>query len=266
MTDVTSKIESGRLVGWFKSGEMIMKTNQKLLMLCLAGFLIILPSCLDPVHQTTSTQPKMSVEEATAIMKKAVKGSTSDNNVKAVRDVIVDENGFTLINFDNTRKHHYFKDIVDPVVMEWMKSGGYLVKFIEPLYLSLDYVQFNVNLESANAFANALYYLKHADIKQERAKEREDSLRRARQTAAEEQKERDQKQAESLRLKQKAAMEAEAAAAKEESGPESTPEKRKSRPRPAAAKKAAGEPAPRQPEGGAPPVPTLPAGGAVSGN
>lgn len=242
-----------------------MKTNQKFLILCLVFIIIILPSCLDPIHQTTSTQPKMSVEEATAIMKKAVKDSITDVNVKAVRDVIVDEDGFTLINFDSTRNHHYFKDIADPIAMEWMKSGTYLVKFIEPLYLSLYYVGFGNNRESASAFANALYYVKHADIKQEREKEQQDSLRRAQQTAIEEKKERDKKQEESLRLMRKTAIEGEAGA-RDESVSESTPERRKSQPRPAPPKKSAVEPPQRQPEGGAPSLPALPPGGAVSGN
>jgi len=198
-------------------------------------------------------------------MKKAVKDSITDINVKAVRDVIVDEDGFTLINFDNTKNHHYFKEIADPIAMEWMKSGTYLVKFIEPLYLSLYYVGFGNNRESASAFANALYYVKHADIKQERAKEQEDSLRRAQQTAMEEKKEREKKQEESLRLIRKTAVQDETGTARDESISESTTERRKSQPRPAPPRKSGAAPPQRQPEVGSPAPPALPAGGAVTG-
>lgn len=242
-----------------------MKTNQELLISCLVFLMIILPSCLEPTHQPTSTQSRMSVEEATTIMNKAVKDSITDINVKAVREVMVYEDGFTLVYFDNTKNHHYFKDIADPVAMEWMKSGAYLVKFIEPLYLSLYYVGFGNHLESANAFASALYYLKHTDIKGEREKEREASIRRAQQTAADEQKERDKKQEESLRLIRKTGVQEEAGAARDEGITESPTQRRKSQPRPAPPKKSAVDPPQRQPEGGAPVPPALPAGGAVTG-
>jgi hypothetical protein len=227
--------------------------------------MIMLPSCAT-IHETTSSQPKMTLKEAMAAMNEAVKASMQDHfwgNVKVVKNIDISEYGITLINSDNTKRYYAFSDIIDPSVGENSFNHVFFVKFKQDL--TDNFIEFT-NAQSAIMFANALYYVKHTDIKQERAKEREDSRRRAQETAAEEQKERDQKQAESLRLKQKAAMEAEAATAKDESSPEATPEKRKSRPRPAAAKKTAGEPAPRQPEGGAPPVPTLPAGGAVSGN
>jgi hypothetical protein len=243
-----------------------MNSNQKLLILCLIFLISILPSCLDTVHQTTSTQPRMSIEEATTILKKAVKDSITDINVKAVRDVIVYEDGFTLINFDNTKKHHYFKDIADPIVMDWMKSSEYLVKFIEPLYFSLDYVKFGPNLESANAFANALYYVKHTDIKQEREKEREDSLRRVQQTAIDEQKEREKKQEESLRLIQKTTIKEESGATSEETIPDATTKRRKSQSRPTPPRKSGDEALQRPQEGGPPPLPALPPGGAVSGH
>jgi hypothetical protein len=91
-----------------------MKTHQKFLMVYLLFFIIFLPCCLlDTVHETASTQPRMSVGEATAIMKKAVKDSITDPNVKTVVDVIVYEDGFTLIYFDNTRKR-YYNQIEDP--------------------------------------------------------------------------------------------------------------------------------------------------------
>ena len=63
--------------------------------------------------------------------------------------------------------------------MKWMQRD-IVVKFKGAL--SLDYIAFLNNLESANAFSDALYYLKHADIKNERGKEKEDCLRLIRQT------------------------------------------------------------------------------------
>jgi len=243
-----------------------MKTEKKLLIFSVIFLLIVLPSCyLDTVHQTTSTQPKMSVEEATEIMKKAVKDSITDNNVKAVRDVIVYEDGFTLINYDNTRRHYYFKDIADPVVIYSKMSSKYLVKFIEPQPLTLDYVKFGP-LESANAFANALYYVKHADIKQERAKEQEESLRRIQQTTIDEKKEREKKQEESLRLIRKTPIKDESGATEDKIIPDSTTKRRKSPDRPTQPRKSVDEPPQRQPEGGSPPLPALPPGGAVSGH
>lgn len=240
-----------------------MKTEQKLLILCLVFLIIILPSCLDTVHEASSKQPRMSVEEATARMKKAVKDSIPDPHNKAVRDVIVHEDGFTLINSDNTRKHFLFNNIEDPIVMTWMDKW-LLVKFKGPL--SFDYIAFGTNLESANAFADALYYVKHADIKQEREKEREDSLRRIQQTTMDEKKEREKKQEESLRLIRKTAIKDESGATEDKIIPDSTTKRRKSPDRPTPPRKSGDEPLPRTQEGGSPPLPALPPGGAVSGH
>jgi len=239
-----------------------MKTEQKLLILCLVFLMSILPSCLDTVHQPTSKQPRMSVEEAMGIMKKAVKDTFTGVHNKAVRDVIIDEDGFTLINYDNNRKHYLFKDIEDPIVMTWEKTY-IMVKFNGPL--SFDYIDF-INMESANAFANALYYLKHTDIKQEREKEREDSLRRIQQTTIDEKKEREKKQEESLRLIRKTPIKDESGATRDEIIPDSTTKRRKSPDRPTPQRKSGDEPLPRTQEGGSPPLPALPPGGAVSGH
>jgi hypothetical protein len=227
---------------------------------------IILSSCFSTVHETVSNTQKMPIGDATNAIKRSIHNTIQNPyfaEQKAVSDIVISDDGFTLIHPDGTKKYYTYNEILNPVVVHEAIHNLWFIEFKRNNVG--DAVLFN-SQQAAIMFADALYYLKHTDIKQERAKEREDSRRRAQETAAEEQKERDQKQAEALRLKQKAAMEAEAATAKDESSPEATPEKRKSRPRPAAAKKTAGEPAPRQPEGGAPPVPTLPTGGAVSGN
>jgi len=242
-----------------------MKTEQKLLILCLVFLMSILSSCVT-VHEPTSSQPKMPLTEAIASMKEAIKATVQDPfvaHVKVVSDIDISEYGITLTNSDNTKRYYVFSDIIEPSVTYNSIIQVYGVGFKQDL--SGNYILFT-NSQSAAMFANALYYLKHTDIKQEREKERDDSLRRTQQTAIEEKRERDKKTEESLRLIRKTAIEGESGAAEDKIIPDSTTKRRRSPDRPTQQRKSGDEPLPRKQEGGSPPLPALPPGGAVSGH
>ena len=242
-----------------------MKTKQKLLIFCLPFLMVMLSSCVT-VHEPTSSQLKMPLTEAIASMKESIKATIQDPfvpHVKPVSDIEISDYGITLINSDNTKRYYVFSDIIEPTVTFNSLAQIYGVGFKQDL--AGNYILFT-NSQSAAMFANALYYLKHTDIKQEREKERQDSLRRAQQTAIEEKKERDKKQEESLRLIRKTAAQEETGAARDEGISESGTQRRKSQPRPAPPRKSADEQVPRKPETGSPPLPALPAGGAVTGH
>jgi len=155
-----------------------MKTHHRFLIIYLLILIIILPYCAT-VHETSSIQPKMSLTEILDSMKEAVKDTKQHpffKHEKVVRDVAIYEDGFKLINMDNTERYFAFKDIIDPSVGE--VAGLIFVKFQRIDGENLVFT----NSKSAIMFCDALYNLKHIDIKQEREREREDCLRQIRQT------------------------------------------------------------------------------------
>ena len=155
-----------------------MKTHQRLLIIYLLIIIVILPCCAT-VHETSSVQPKMSLKEIMDSMKESIKDTKQHpffKNEKVVRDVAIYEDGLKLINRDDTERYIAFKDIIDPSVGQ--VAGLIFVKFQHKDGENLVFT----NSKSAVMFCDALYNLKHIDIKQEREREREDCLRQVRQT------------------------------------------------------------------------------------
>src|SRR4030042_3135927 len=143
-----------------------MKTKQKLGILCLVFLMIMFSSCAT-VHETTSTRPKMTISEAMASLKEAIKDTKQDpfaDNVKVVTNIFVTEDGISLISSDNTKRYYLFSDMIDPAVGLNHINQIYFVKLKQELN---NFVAFK-NKQSAIMFADALYYLKHVDIKRER--------------------------------------------------------------------------------------------------
>jgi hypothetical protein len=157
-----------------------MKTHQKFLIVYLVFLIILLPSCVT-IHETSTSNPTMCVEEAIDSIKKSIKDTVQDpfwGHMKVVADIAVSEDDITLINADNTKRNYPFNKLTDPTVIQNNLNQLYGIQLTQT---PLDVVLFS-NSKSAIMFADALYYLKHIDIKMEREKEREDCLRQIRQT------------------------------------------------------------------------------------
>lgn len=158
-----------------------MKTQQKFYIFYIVIIIIIMPSCFKTLHETASNPPKISLREAIDSMKDAIKDTKQNSffaDEKVVRDVAVSEEGFKLINTDNTERYYAFEKIIDPVVVEDHFTHLFFVKF---QHIPGRNILFT-NSKSAKKFADALYYLKHIDIKREGEKEHEDCLRLVHET------------------------------------------------------------------------------------
>jgi hypothetical protein len=155
-----------------------MKTTQKLLIFCLIFFIIFLSCCIT-MHQPALNQPQMSFKDAT----NSIKGALSD--AKNVTDIAISEKGFTLLTNNNEKKYYEFNAIKDPFVYEdnTLNQKIYLVILSGSVWTTTDdnCIKFN-NSKSARTVADALYYLKHHDIKKERERGYEDCLRLISQT------------------------------------------------------------------------------------
>jgi hypothetical protein len=122
----------------------------------------------------------MSLREAIHSIKETIKDTQQHPGYapwKAVVEVNISEAGITLINADNTKRYFAFADISDPAV------GTYNDAFYHLIYVAFapwEGVIFS-NYKSAEKFADAVYCLKHTDIKKEREREWEDCLRQIRQ-------------------------------------------------------------------------------------
>lgn len=245
--------------------------GRKLSIFYLGIITTILSSCA--TIDTSLTKPNMSFKEAITSMERAINDTRNGVQtnfdvwggkalkIKRVVNVKVSEDGITFINYDNTTRHYSFDTMTDPYIQRDPVSNSYFVFLIGAFGLNDDALRFNHD-NSAQTFADALYALKHMDIKAELAKEREERSRR--QAAAEnEKKEREREWQESLR--RKTAVKDEPAATAEETPASSTTDG-KSAERPTQPRKSVAKPRPRQPEGGSIPPPELPAGGALSGN
>jgi len=164
-----------------------MKTKQKIVLLCLMGFIMILPACFEKLHETSSTQSKTSINDVNENLNQAVKGTMQGplfKREKPVSNVIVSKDGFTLVNTDNTTRYFDFNQIRDPNVTHEKLAKVYVVNITHQAGNNVIFRDFN----SAKMFADALYYLKHSndpEVKQERARENEDCLRQVRNTPVE---------------------------------------------------------------------------------
>lgn len=168
-----------------------MKTQKKFLIVYLVIIIIIFPSCVETIHESGSTQPNISLSKAIDSMKKAIKDSIKPPLIgiypqftlpgEAVTDVNISETGITLINSDNTKRHYDIANILNPKVEVYNDAVYHNVIFVKLYEAPGNAIVFS-NSDSAKMFADALYYLKHIDINEERKREREDCLRQVRQT------------------------------------------------------------------------------------
>jgi len=157
-----------------------MKTKQKLLILCSAILISLLPACIETVHKTTSAQPEMSVTEAKNSLKVAINDTTRRWESKVVTNFAISDEGITLFYDNNAKKYYAFNDIPDPAVNEDVFNSWVVLK--QSSWGDNYSTIFFKNTKSARRFADALYYLKHHDFKKERELEQEDCLRLSRQT------------------------------------------------------------------------------------
>jgi len=164
-----------------------MKAKQKFLISYLILLIIIMPACFTVLHETASSPKQLLFKESIALMKESIKDTKQNPffaNEKVVKDVIISDDGFKLINIDNSERYFAFKKVRDPRVCE---DHFTKIVFVDMGQLPGNNLVFT-NSKSAKMFADGLFYLKNnavnieQEVKRETEQERDDCLRRIRQT------------------------------------------------------------------------------------
>lgn len=159
-----------------------MKAKQKLLMLCCAFISSLLSSCVTTVYESDSTQPTIvSYTDAINSIKESIKHPGKAHSV-VLSDVSISDEGITLFYNNNDKKYFSFNKIkVTEITQDLISGPDVFWVTLTPGFELLNFGVFD-NYNSAKMFADAIYYLKHHDLKKERAREHEDCLRLSRQT------------------------------------------------------------------------------------